>query len=94
MKTEKLIIVGDSKVGKTVIISQYINHTFPIEYINSISCKYKKELEINEKVINLEIWDFPSSDIYRINRKFMKNSKIALLIFDITNVNSLQKLNY
>ena len=94
MKSEKLILLGESKVGKTMIISQLINHSFSIDYMNSISCKYKKEFEINKKIINLEIWDLPGLDGYSANRKLMKNSKIALLIFDITNLHLLENLHY
>ena len=90
----KLILVGNSKVGKTSIISQYYNKSFSGEYITTISTdKITKEVEINNTKINLQIWDTAGQEKYRsINQIFMKNTNIAILVYDITNRKSFEDL--
>ncbi len=83
----KLIVVGETHVGKTSIISQYINNTFSEEYMMTMnSDKSIKEIELfNKTKINIEIWDTIGQTGYRaVNKIFMKNTKIALLVYDIT----------
>ncbi len=95
MDSIKLIVVGESHVGKTSIISQYINNTFLLEYITTMSPdKSIKEIELENKTkIKFEIWDTIGQTGYRaINKIFMKNTKIALLVYDITNQKSFDNL--
>ena len=92
----KLIVVGETNVGKTSIISQYINNTFSEEYSMTMnSDKLMKDIELsNGSKINIEIWDTIGQSNYRIiNNIFMKNTKIALLVYDITDHNSFDILN-
>ena len=91
----KLILVGDKSVGKTSIINQFIEKQFINEYIPTIgSDKIKKEIEIEGKKLNLEIWDTVGQEQYRaVNKIFIKNAQIALIVYDITNRKSFENLN-
>ncbi len=96
MDSIKLIVVGETNVGKTSIISQYINNAFSEEYSMTMnSDKLMKDIELsNGSKINIEIWDTIGQSNYRIiNNIFMKNTKIALLVYDITDHNSFDILN-
>ena len=98
MKGEKikLILVGDTTVGKTSIINQYIKNTFSSEFtVTMAQDKSLKSIKLNNgKELMLEIWDTVGQEKLRsTNKIFMKNSKIALLVYDITNQKSFDDLN-
>ena len=58
IKSVKLIIVGESHVGKTSLIHQLIEKSFKIDYLMNTSVdKFKKIIEIDNVKLNLEIWD-------------------------------------
>ena len=91
----KLILVGDKSVGKTSIITQFSEKQFSNEYIPTIgSDKIMKEIEIKGEKLNLEIWDTVGQEQYRtVNKIFIKNAQIALIVYDITNRKSFENLN-
>ncbi len=94
MNKLKTILVGDSQVGKTSIINQYIRQSFDEEYLPTIAGdKSMKDLIIENQPLTLEIWDTAGQEIYRnVNKIFMKNAKIALLVYDITSKESFDSL--
>ncbi len=96
MNILKIIVLGESFTGKTTIISQYIEQIFIKEYSATFSSDImKKEIEIENKKLILEIYDTPENNKYRDNIKlFIKNINIALLVYDITNNISFNELNY
>ena len=89
------LIIGDKKVGKSCIINQFSEKQFSNEYIPTIgSDKIKKEIEIEGKKLNLEIWDTVGQEEYRaVNKIFIKNVQIAFIVYDITNRKSFENLN-
>ncbi len=92
----KIIFVGEAQVGKTAIITQYTENRFEEEYMLSMnSDKRQKEVELtNGKKIKIEIWDTIGQIGYRaVNKIFMKNTKIALMVYDITNQKTFDVLN-
>ena len=94
-KRVKFIIIGDKTVGKSCIINQFIEKQFINEYIATIGAdKIMKEIEIEGKILNLEIWDTVGQEQYRtVNKIFIKNAQIALIVYDITNRKSFENLN-
>ena len=96
MSKIKSILVGDSQVGKTSIITQLVRKTFDEEYIQTIAGdKSTKDIELsNGKTLILEIWDTAGQDMYRnLNKIFMKNAKIVILVYDMTSEESFKGLN-
>ena len=95
MKKLKVTLIGESKVGKTSLINQYVNNKFEDEYLMTIgNDKMIKEIEINENKVRLEIWDtIGQKDLRSANKIFMKNTDIALIVYDITNRQSFLNLN-
>ena len=91
----KLILVGETTVGKTSIINQYIDKTFKEEYMMTIGKeKSLKNINIEGKEVTLEICDTAGQIDYRaINKIFMKNTDIALIVYDITNKKSFEELS-
>ncbi len=91
----KLILVGEKTVGKTSLITQYLDKTFKEEYIMTVGKeKSLKNINIKGKEVTLEICDTAGQDEYRaINKIFMKNTDIALIVYDITKRESFEELN-
>ena len=88
MEPLKIIFVGETQVGKTAIITQFTENRFEEEYVTTMnSDKIQKEVEIsNGKQIKIEIWDTIGQIGYRaVNKIFMKSTKIAIIVYDITN---------
>ena len=96
MYKPKLILVGEGHVGKTSIIQKFIEQKFSESYLMTVgSDKSIKDLKINGKDIKLEIWDTAGQDKYRgVNKIFMKNTKIALLVYDITEKYTFEQLKF
>lgn len=91
----KIIIVGDISVGKTSIISRFIENKFT-EGIKStlVNENLKKKIRIdNSTIVTLNIWDTIGDERFRIlTHQFYQDSHGALLIFDITNKETFNKL--
>ena len=91
MKKLKIILIGESGVGKSSLITQYIEKKYNLELTFTISNDRRlKPLSINGKKINLEIWDTVGQEKLRnINKMFMKNVQIAIFVYDITKKKSI-----
>ena len=92
----KLIIAGERKVGKTAIIKQLNESYFDEIGDILISCnKSFKYFQTNDRILQFEIWETTGQDFYKdINNILMTNTKIAILVYDKTNKNSFEKLDY
>ena len=93
---EYIPTIGSDKIKKEIEIKgEIIEKQFINEYIPTIgSDKIKKEIEIKGEKLNLEIWDTVGQEQYRtVNKIFIKNAQIALIVYDITNRKSFENLN-
>ena len=90
----KVIFVGSGKVGKTSLITQYLNKTFTEGYLMTVGVdKSIKNIKIEGKDVILEINDTAGQEDYRqVNKIFMKNTKIAIFVYDITNRASFEEI--
>ncbi len=90
----KLILVGETNVGKTSLLRQYIDHLFQEEKVSTIGYDTMlKKLELPNGNISLQLWDTCGQEQFRtVNQLFVKNSKMALLVYDITNKKSFEEL--
>lgn len=86
----KIVIVGDSAVGKSCIASRYINEDFYEFQEPTIGASFMiKNLNIDEKDIKLEIWDTAGQERYRsLAPMYYRNSNVALVVYDVTKKSS------
>ena len=82
----KLIIIGDSNVGKTNIMSQYIKQEFNINSKSTVGVEFgNKIIKINDKTIKAQIWDTAGQERYKsITSAYYKGAKGAFIVYDIT----------
>lgn len=90
----KVILLGDSTVGKTSIFTQYIKKEFQISTLATIGMdNTKKTIKLDGRTINLSILDTPGNPTFRnITKNSIRNSDIIIIVFDITNKNSFENL--
>lgn len=88
--TIKIILLGESTVGKTSLINVY--HGDPFSEIiasNSHSSFISKKMTINGNNYDIQIWDTAGQERYRsVNKIFIKDSHIVIFVYDITNRSS------
>ncbi len=90
----KIVLIGQSSVGKTALISQYMNKIFIETSITTIGTdKFTKIEEVNNSEVKLNIWDTAGQERFRsLSPLFLKGANIVLMIYDITNENSFKEL--
>ena len=92
----KVVLVGESGVGKTSIIKQFTIHTFDPDCAASISSQFtSKIINISDlnKAIRYDLWDTAGQEKYRSLAKiFYKDAKIVIFVYDITNKKSFEIL--
>ena len=92
----KVILIGDPGVGKTSIMSKFVTNEFQSVYTSTIGVEFKlKEIYINNNTCaRLKIWDTCGQEKFRaITRQYFKNSEGVFLVFDLTNKDTIKKLN-
>ena len=90
----KLIIVGDSFVGKTNIMSQYIRKEFSLNTKSTVGVEFgAKIIKIENKMIKAQIWDTAGEERYRsVTNAYYKGAKGAFVVYDITNKLSFESV--
>jgi small GTP-binding protein len=90
----KVILIGDTQVGKTSLINVTVGTGFnPDEQVTiSASCSSKK-LMINDKKYNINFWDTAGREEYRgIAQLFYRGAEIVILVYDICSLSSFNSL--
>ena len=96
----KVVLLGESGVGKTSIISRFINNVFGENIISTTGASYAGKTmtfdEFEGKAIKFEIWDTAGQEQYRsLTKIFYKDAAAAILVYDITRKDSFLELkNY
>ncbi|KAH0788392.1 ras-related protein RIC2-like [Histomonas meleagridis] len=82
----KIILIGDSGVGKTNLLSQFVRHQFSEENKTTIGVEFTtKTMNINGKVVKTQIWDTAGQERYRaITSAYYKGANGAMILYDIT----------
>ena len=93
----KVVLLGESGVGKTCIISRFINNTFEEGLMSTNGASYTSKNstfpEFGNKTIKFEIWDTAGQEKYRaLNQIFYKDASICILVYDITNEASFKAI--
>ena len=96
----KVVLLGESGVGKTSIISRFIDDAFEEGSETTTGASYAGKnmvfKDYQNQVVNFEIWDTAGQEKYRaLTQIFYKDASIAILVYDITNEESFEEIkNY
>jgi small GTP-binding protein len=92
----KVVLLGESGVGKTSIIAQFTSGKFDPDCVTSLSAQFiSKTVEFQNlgKAIKFDIWDTAGQEKYRALAKiFYKDAKVIFLVYDITDAKSFNEL--
>eukprot|EP00794_Sanderia_malayensis_P007890 gene7890-8743_t len=88
----KLLIIGNSSVGKTSFLFRYADDSFTSAFVSTVGIDFKvKTVLRNEKKIKLQIWDTAGQERYRtITTAYYRGSMGFILMYDITNPESFK----
>ena len=92
----KIILLGDSGVGKTNIILRYLKNEFNKNSASTIGTTFGvKELYRNKIAYNLNIWDTTGQEMYRsVTKLFIQGAKIVILVYCIERKATFESLNF
>ena len=95
----KVVLVGDTGVGKTCIIQRYVNNNYEENVESTVASTYTYKV-LNfpnyNKSISFDIWDTAGQEIYRaLAKNFYLNAAIGVLVYDIKRQSSFDSIkNY
>jgi len=86
-KMYKLVIIGDSGVGKSSLLTRYTENIYSDAYISTIGVDFKvKTVVRNQKTYKLQIWDTAGQERFRaITTTYYRGAHCCIVAFDITN---------
>ena len=90
----KIIIIGDSGVGKSNILGRYLNKEFKHDTKSTVGVEFgSKQLKVEGVNIKLQIWDTAGEERYRaITSAYYKGSKGCFIVYDITSEVSFENV--
>ena len=92
----KVVLVGDTGVGKTSIIERYINDKYDENQKTTLVSSYTfKKIDIKKynKSVSLDIWDTAGQEVYRsLSKNFYLNASIGILVYDISRKASFESI--
>lgn len=82
----KLVLIGDSGVGKSNLLSRFTKNEFNLESKSTIGVEFAtRSLNVDSKVVKAQIWDTAGQERYRaITSAYYRGAVGALLVFDVT----------
>ena len=90
----KILVLGDSSVGKTTLLLKYVDGYFPTLYVATIGVEFKtKKINVDGIDITLQIWDTAGQERFRsVTKSFLKGADGIIYVYDVTNKESFDNL--
>lgn len=90
----KVIVLGDSGVGKTSLMNEYVYKKFREQYKSTIGADFvTKELEIDGKPLTLQIWDTAGQERFQsLGVAFYRGADCCILVYDVNILKSFETL--
>ena len=90
----KICLLGERSVGKTSLVYRFVENKFQEDYKATLGVTMlQKSLDIDGYSVSANIWDLGGQDsVKKLRRLYLEGSKGALIIFDLTNKESFEKL--
>ena len=91
----KVVVVGDSGVGKTNLIKRFVTNEFKSDSKATVGVEFlSKNFIINKEIFKIEIWDTAGQERYKsITTAYYKGAKGAMIVYDVTNQSSFDNVD-
>ena len=95
MSCFKILVIGESSVGKTSLVHKIVYNQFDPNCRATISCDFKiKTLRKKGEIINLQMWDLAGQDrLGGLSKLYSRNSHGAIMVADICSPESMEKIH-
>ena len=92
----KIMVLGESKVGKTSLIKRYTKDQFGGVYLTTVGMDFQdKIIEIEDKKIRLQIWDTAGQERFRnVTKSYFQSSHGLIIVYEISDKESFEKINF
>ena len=91
----KILLLGDTQVGKSSFLMRYIDNTFQESYLSTVGLDFKvKNVQLDDgNTYRVQIWDTAGQDrFHAITRNYFKNAHGIILIYDVTLIESFHNV--
>ncbi|EAY23387.1 hypothetical protein TVAG_070500 [Trichomonas vaginalis G3] len=90
----KLLIVGESGVGKTCMLLRFADNSFEENFLSTIGVDFKvREIDVDGKRVKLQIWDSAGQERFRnITTSYYRNCGGIIIVYDITRHDTFTKV--
>jgi len=90
----KLLLIGDSGVGKSCLLLRFADHTYTESYISTIGVDFKiRTVELDGKTIKLQIWDTAGQERFRtITSSYYRGAHGIIVVYDCTDLDSFNNV--
>ncbi|KAJ0008908.1 hypothetical protein NQD34_016323 [Periophthalmus magnuspinnatus] len=91
----RLLMLGDSGVGKTSMLRSFTDSDFESSHISTIGVDFKmKTLEMDGLKVRVQIWDTAGQERYKtITKQYYRRAQGIIFVYDITNYSSFQHIS-
>ncbi|CAK7245237.1 MAG: Ypt/Rab-type GTPase Rab7 [Sporothrix thermara] len=90
----KIIILGDSGVGKTSLMNQYVNKKFSASYKATIGADFlTREVPVDDRQVTMQLWDTAGQERFQsLGVAFYRGADCCVLVFDVNNAKSFEAI--
>jgi Ras-related protein Rab-1A len=91
----KLVLIGDSGVGKSCLLLRFADDAFTESYISTIGVDFRfRTVKIDKKTVKLQIWDTAGQERFRtITSAYYRGADGIIMVYDVTSMESFEHVN-
>uniref|UniRef100_A0A6B2LJB4 Ras-related protein Rab-7b n=1 Tax=Arcella intermedia TaxID=1963864 RepID=A0A6B2LJB4_9EUKA len=92
----KVVLLGESGVGKTALLNRFLHKQFTSAYKSTIGADFlTQEIQINDRIVTLQIWDTAGQERFNsMGKVFYRGADCCIFVFDVTKPKTLSSLEF